>query len=111
MGHSSIQVTVDTYGHLVPGANVNWVDRLDAKLEPQPTATKSQQLTGELTPDSPEVIDKAGGGGWTRTNDLGIMSPSREIEAKEDKGLSFAESSKVRQNPQQIDNKKSSTER
>jgi integrase len=27
MGHSSIQVTVDTYGHLIPGANVNWVDR------------------------------------------------------------------------------------
>ena len=34
MGHSSIQVTVDTYGHLIPGANVNWVDRLDAKTEP-----------------------------------------------------------------------------
>jgi integrase len=29
MGHSSIQVTVDTYGHLVPGANVTYVDRLD----------------------------------------------------------------------------------
>ena len=24
MGHSSIQVKVDTYGHLTPGANVNW---------------------------------------------------------------------------------------
>jgi integrase len=29
MGHSSIQVTVDVYGHLVPGANIAWVDRLD----------------------------------------------------------------------------------
>jgi hypothetical protein len=29
MGHSSIQVTVDTYGHLIPGANVCFVDRLD----------------------------------------------------------------------------------
>ena len=29
MGHSSIQVTVDTYGHLIPGANVSFVDRLD----------------------------------------------------------------------------------
>src|SRR6202165_1716403 len=28
MGHSSIQVTVDTYGHLIPGANVSFVDRL-----------------------------------------------------------------------------------
>ena len=31
MGHSSIQVTVDTYGHLIPGANVSFVDRLDRK--------------------------------------------------------------------------------
>jgi integrase len=23
MGHSSIQITVDTYGHLIPGANIN----------------------------------------------------------------------------------------
>ena len=29
MGHSSIQVTVDIYGHLIPGANVCFVDRLD----------------------------------------------------------------------------------
>jgi hypothetical protein len=38
-----MQVTVDTYGHLIPGANVCFVDRLDevsAKLEettPQPS--------------------------------------------------------------------------
>jgi integrase len=31
MGHSSIQVTVDTYGHLIPGADINWVDGLDRK--------------------------------------------------------------------------------
>ena len=29
LGHSSISVTVDLYGHLVPGANISWVDRLD----------------------------------------------------------------------------------
>ena len=29
LGHYSIQVTVDTYGHLVPGGNVAAVDRLD----------------------------------------------------------------------------------
>ena len=28
LGHSSIQITVDLYGHLVPGANRNAVDRL-----------------------------------------------------------------------------------
>jgi integrase len=29
LGHSSIQVTVDVYGHLVPGSNRSAVDRLD----------------------------------------------------------------------------------
>jgi integrase len=29
LGHSSIQITVDTYGHLVPGGNRQAVDRLD----------------------------------------------------------------------------------
>jgi integrase len=76
MGHSSIQVTVDTYGHLIPGANVNWVDRLDATPEPQQTATKQQQCPNPQGPDSPQPTDKIGGGGWTRTNDLGIMRPS-----------------------------------
>ncbi len=36
MGHHSIKVTVDTYGHLIPGANKAAVDRLDSIL----TATK-----------------------------------------------------------------------
>lgn len=42
MGHSSIQVTVDTYGHLVPGADIAWVDKLDAATRPQPAATYTQ---------------------------------------------------------------------
>ncbi|MBI2986215.1 MAG: hypothetical protein HYY45_05540 [Deltaproteobacteria bacterium] len=29
LGHHSIQITVDTYGHLVPGRNRQAVDRLD----------------------------------------------------------------------------------
>jgi len=32
MGHHSIQITVDTYGHLVPGANRQAVDRLDDEI-------------------------------------------------------------------------------
>jgi integrase len=32
MGHSSIQVTVDIYGHLVPGGNRAAVDKLDAEV-------------------------------------------------------------------------------
>ena len=30
MGHASIQITVDIYGHLVPGGNRQAVDRLDS---------------------------------------------------------------------------------
>ena len=33
MGHCSIQVTVDLYGHLIPGGNRQAVDRLDVGVE------------------------------------------------------------------------------
>jgi integrase len=33
MGHSSIQVTVDLYGHLIPGGNKQAVDRLDLPVD------------------------------------------------------------------------------
>jgi integrase len=36
MGHSSIQVTVDIYGHLVPGGNIKWIDRLGSTVEMEP---------------------------------------------------------------------------
>jgi integrase len=42
MGHSSIQVTVDVYGHLIPGANRQAVDRLDDATGRNPRATGSQ---------------------------------------------------------------------
>src|SRR5215469_5767001 len=42
MGHSSIQVTADVYGHLIPGANISWVDRLDEETTPQQSATPAQ---------------------------------------------------------------------
>jgi hypothetical protein len=35
-------VTVDTYGHLVPGADIAWVDKLDAATNPQAAATYTQ---------------------------------------------------------------------
>jgi hypothetical protein len=46
MGHSSIQVTVDIYGHLIPGGNKAAVDRLDGPVDKQgfeaETATPAQ---------------------------------------------------------------------
>jgi integrase len=81
MGHSSIQVTVDTYGHLIPGANVSFVDRLDDVLtetqtSPQQSAPPAQQGEMEVPRDLRQVVERIGGGGWTRTNDLRIMRPS-----------------------------------
>jgi integrase len=82
MGHSSIQVTVDTYGHLIPGANVSYVDRLDGIAEPsaetswQQSATPAQLAEVRETEVPPEGADLIGGGAWTRTTDLRIMRPS-----------------------------------
>ena len=42
MGHASIQITADVYGHLVPGANRDAVDRLDDDRPAQPDATPAQ---------------------------------------------------------------------
>ena len=82
MGHSSIQVTVDTYGHLIPGANVSFVDRLDHKppkkvaSKPQQSATPAQPREALATEVPAYVADLIGGGGQTRTADLRVMSPS-----------------------------------
>jgi integrase len=45
MGHSSIQVTVDIYGHLIPGADVSFVDRLDQLAE-----SPEKQLRNKMQP-------------------------------------------------------------
>ena len=80
MGHSSIQVAVDTYGHLIPGANISFVDRLDVdekdRNSQQQNATQAQLALGRETEIPAEVLDLIGGGGRTRTYDLRIMRPS-----------------------------------
>jgi integrase len=45
LGHSSIQMTVDVYGHLIPGHNRQAVDKLDDALAgDSETKTKSEYL-------------------------------------------------------------------
>ncbi len=44
LGHSSIQMTVDIYGHLIPNSNREAVNRLDF---PQPSATQTQPAQNE----------------------------------------------------------------
>ena len=43
LGHSSIQITMDTYGHLIPGANRGAVDRLDDATGCNPDATDNKK--------------------------------------------------------------------
>ena len=73
MGHSSIQVTVDTYAHLIPGADISCIDQLDT---PTPkSAHTPHTLNCGTTHISPQVVDLIGGPGGIRTPDQGIMSP------------------------------------
>jgi hypothetical protein len=71
MGHSSIQVTVNIYGHLMPGANVCFVDRLDAvpaeevKTSPRQSSTPAQPGKAKLPPHFLQVIEKV----WWRRVD------------------------------------------
>jgi integrase len=76
MGHSAIQVTVDIYRHLIPGANVGYVDRLDGGPAEEAKTTQAQPAKTRESAIPSEVVDLIGGGAWTRTTDLRIMRPS-----------------------------------
>jgi len=47
MGHSSIQVTVDLYGHLVSGSNRQAVDRLDEPVDISKIDVKSATIRNQ----------------------------------------------------------------
>ena len=53
MGHHSIRVTVDTYGHLVPGGNKAAVDRLD---DPVGATIRNPAATSEPQPCQLSVV-------------------------------------------------------
>jgi hypothetical protein len=57
LGHSSIQVTVDLYGHLIPGIHRGAVDALAEATKCNPRATESSETTER---DS-QVVDLGGG--------------------------------------------------
>ena len=73
MGHSSIQVTVDIYGHLIPGADISCIDQLDTPTTK--SAHTPHTLNRVSTGISLQVVDLIGGPGGIRTPDQGIMSP------------------------------------
>src|SRR5207249_6197070 len=51
MGHHSIQITVDIYGHLVPGGNKAAVDRLDEPHTVSPATIRN--LSATTAPEAP----------------------------------------------------------
>jgi integrase len=58
MGHSSIKITVDTYGHLIPGADIAWVDRLDSRTTPHQSVPEPHQVERESEQETREVVEK-----------------------------------------------------
>ena len=58
LGHSSIQITVDCYGHLIPGGNKQAVDRLDTPVAEVQSATPAQPepvYPGPASSDLPNI--------------------------------------------------------
>jgi len=73
LGHHSIQVTVDIYGHLVPGGNKQAVDRLDDA----PVASHGSKMVAEATlakSVGSKVLEKTGATRRSRTGDLLITN-------------------------------------
>ena len=67
MGHSSIKMTADTYGHLVPGGNRQAVDRLD-------DGNKMETFWIREASNIPQAIEKIGATRRSRTGDLLITN-------------------------------------
>ena len=87
MGHSSIQVTVDCYGHLIPGGNKQAVDRLDTPLAQsafhaesatpaQPLREAARMKERESIGDQVVMRRRNGVSDGFRTRDLRIHNPA-----------------------------------
>ena len=70
MGHSSIQITVDIYGHLIPGADIGWMDRQDSETSPQPNATQAQPSSEHEAGYVLQVTESNGGTEGDHTTDV-----------------------------------------
>jgi hypothetical protein len=73
MGHSSINVTMDVYGHLMPGGGDQVADRLGALVFGASGSKTVAVGAVELAEDS-QLIDSFGSPGRTRTADLVVNS-------------------------------------
>lgn len=87
LGHSSIQITVDCYGHLIPGGNKQAVDRLDTPLAQsafhaesatpaQPSSDMEWLRKREALVDQAVIERRYGVSDGFRTRDLRIHNPA-----------------------------------
>lgn len=68
MGPRQTVLPVDTYGHLVPGADIAWADKLDiAPIQPQLSATYTQSEPNEPNGEALQLLENAGGPARIRT--------------------------------------------
>ena len=74
MGHSSIQVTVDIYGHLIRSANISFVDKVDGLTSPQQSAIQPQQRIEQKSEDFQEMLGNVWLGGRDSNPDTQIQS-------------------------------------
>ena len=79
LGHASIQITVDPYGHLIPGANRAAVDRLDdAPMQPMATQAQPEPFDEDATlREMEELLGKRGEPPRNRTENPQIKSRSK----------------------------------
>ena len=74
MGHSSIQVTVDVYGHLILGANVSFMDKVDLLTNPPHSAIQPQYELPLKSKRFEEVLQNDWLGGRDSNPDTQIQS-------------------------------------
>jgi len=57
LGHSSIQLTVDRYGHFIPGTNRAAVDRLAKITTPEPSESASNHSNFDGTKTATTLVE------------------------------------------------------
>ena len=70
MGHSSINVTVDVYGHMLQGSDRDAIERLERAIGSRMVATATEEESEE-----PQVLEDIGRRCEIRTRDQRIKSP------------------------------------
>ncbi len=86
LGHSSIKLTVDTYGKWLPMGNKAAVDDLDDDLSGADSRTGSKMVAsaGEAKEESPQTINSIGDPSWTRTPDPLIVDQPSVLRVRTD---------------------------